>query len=90
MKKACVMCIFVCNQLCLYLSMIMKLFFTVTDKDHQATNNTTSDRINEAEANGSVMKNRNSTTGVNLTSTTAADVKNVDYYHHRSSARLAD
>ena len=69
------MCIFVCNQLCLYLTIIMKLFFTLTDKDHQATNTTTADRVNEAEANGSVMKNRNSTTGVNLTSTTAADVK---------------
>ena len=47
----------------------------MTDKDHQATNNTTADQVNKAEVNGSVMKNRNSTTGVNITSVTVADVK---------------
>ena len=47
----------------------------MTDKDHQATNNTTADQVNKAEVNGSVMKNRNSTIGVNITSVTVADVK---------------
>ena len=47
----------------------------MNDKDHQASNNTTADRVKEADVNGPVMKNINLTTGVNVTPTTAADVK---------------